>query len=70
MIRQQLSKPIHLVLINKFGKLEAEGGGLRDVIAEAYLLGIPTLIGIPLRNLSVDLPPFHRAIRQLRFELI
>ena len=52
MIRQQLSKPIHLVLINKFGKLEAEGGGLRDVIAEAYLLGIPTLIGTPLRNLS------------------
>lgn len=50
LICRQLSEDIDLVLINKFGKSEAEGGGLRDVIATAFVSGIPALIGVPQRN--------------------
>lgn len=39
-----------LIIINKFGKVEGEGGGLRDIIAEAVSREIPVLIGIPPRN--------------------
>ncbi len=41
-----------LLVINKFGKIESEGGGLREVIAEAAALGIPVIVGVPLRNLD------------------
>jgi len=41
-----------LLLLNKFGKVEAEGGGLLDSIAMAFERNIPTLIGVPERNLE------------------
>jgi hypothetical protein len=41
-----------LLVINKFGKIEADGGGLREAIADAAALGIPVLVGVPLRNLE------------------
>lgn len=41
-----------LLVINKFGKTEAEGGGLRDAIAEAAGRDIPVLVGVPMRNLD------------------
>lgn len=41
-----------LLVVNKFGKIEADGGGLREVIAEAVALGIPVLVGVPARNLD------------------
>jgi hypothetical protein len=41
-----------LLVINKFGKIEADGGGLREAIAEAVALGIPVLVGVPARNLD------------------
>ncbi len=41
-----------LLVINKFGKIEAAGGGLRDAITEAVDLGIPVLVGVPARNLD------------------
>ena len=41
-----------LLVINKFGKTEAEGGGLRDAIAEAVGRDIPVLVGVPMRNLD------------------
>lgn len=43
---------IDLLVINKFGKIESEGGGLRDVIAHAVTIGIPVIIGVPMRNLD------------------
>ncbi len=49
-IRQSLSASPDLVIINKFGKMEAEGSGLRDVMSEAVLSGLPTLVGVPQRN--------------------
>lgn len=41
-----------LLVINKFGKIESEGGGLREVMAEAVLRGLPIVVGVPLRNLD------------------
>ena len=42
----------HLLVLNKFGKVECEGGGLRDLIASAIDRGIPVIIGVPERNLD------------------
>lgn len=41
-----------LLVLNKFGKIEVEGGGLCGVIAKAIELGIPVVIGVPARNLE------------------
>ena len=61
-----------LLVVNKFGKIEADGGGMRDAIAEAVGLGIPVLVGVPARNLdrwrafagplAVELAPCAEAI--------
>jgi hypothetical protein len=47
----QVDEP-RLLVINKFGKVEADGGGLREAIGDAVALGIPVLVGVPLRNLE------------------
>lgn len=41
-----------LVMVNKFGKTEAEGGGFRPLIAEALAREVPVLIAVPFRNLD------------------
>ena len=41
-----------LVILNKFGKIEAEGGGLRDALARAVDLAIPIMVGVPYRNIE------------------
>ena len=41
-----------ILILNKFGKIEAEGRGLRDALAEAVALGIPIVVGVPYRNLD------------------
>jgi len=46
------SEEPRLLIINKFGKIEADGGGLRQSVAEAVELGIPVLVGVPARNLD------------------
>jgi len=38
------------LIINKFGKQEAEGAGFRDVIASALSLGMPVLVGLNQLN--------------------
>jgi hypothetical protein len=40
-----------LLIVNKFGKHEAQGRGFRTVIAEALSKGIPVLVGINTLNL-------------------
>ena len=42
-----------LLVLNKFGKVECDGGGLRNLIASAIDRGIPVVIGVPHRNLDV-----------------
>jgi uncharacterized protein DUF2478 len=56
-IGESVSNSLHdseprLLVVNKFGKIEAAGGGLRSAIAEAADLGIPVLVGVPARNLD------------------
>jgi hypothetical protein len=41
-----------LILLNKFGKTEAEGGGFRCIISDALALEIPVVIGVPRCNLA------------------
>ena len=38
--------PPRLLIINKFGRQEAEGRGFRPVIAEALMQGVPVLTGV------------------------
>ena len=40
------------MILNKFGKLEAEGRGLRDTLSEAVQLGVPIIVGVPYRNIE------------------
>jgi len=41
-----------LLIVNKFGKTECEGGGCRSLIVEAVELGIPVLVAVPYANLD------------------
>lgn len=43
---------IDALVINKFGKAECEGSGLRSAIAEAVGRGVPVVVGVPTRNLD------------------
>jgi nucleoside-triphosphatase THEP1 len=42
---------VDLLIINKFGKEEARGRGLRPVIAEVLIAEIPLMIGVSTQNL-------------------
>ena len=69
-----LAKGADCLIINKFGKQEAEGHGFRDVIAQALSLGIPVLVGMNQLNraafeafaegLSVELEPKHHVLTE------
>jgi molybdate transport system ATP-binding protein len=48
-LRQALDRPARLVVINKFGRMEAEGGGLIGEIGATVAAGLPLLIGVPER---------------------
>ncbi len=50
--RQSLSATPDVLIVNKFGKSESEGGGFRPLIAEAVELGVPVLITVPWRNIE------------------
>ena len=53
LIAQALARDgVELLIINKFGKQEASGKGLRDVLAEAMMAGIPVLAGVSRLNLA------------------
>lgn len=41
-----------LVIVNKFGKHEADGRGMRPVIGEAMALGIPVISGVNALNIA------------------
>lgn len=46
----ELAKGIDCLIINKFGKQEADGRGFRDVIANALADDIPVLVGLNQLN--------------------
>ncbi|MCG7519227.1 DUF2478 domain-containing protein [Ruegeria sp. Ofav3-42] len=45
-VTASLADAPHLLIINKFGKHEADGRGFRPVIAEALAQDIPVLVGV------------------------
>ncbi|WP_158259900.1 DUF2478 domain-containing protein [Phyllobacterium phragmitis] len=47
-----LSSQTDLLVLCKFGKTEAEGGGFRSLIVKALELPVPVLIGVPMINLA------------------
>lgn len=52
LLMRALDRKLDVLVLNKFGKVEAEGRGLRDAIAAAAALGVPMLVGVPFRNLD------------------
>lgn len=74
LVAARLDERTDLLIINKFGKHEAEGRGFRTVIAEAISLDIPVLVGLNGLNrpafeefaggLAISLQPEPRALRQ------
>lgn len=52
LLKKALCEEPTILILNKFGKVEAEGGGVRDTIAEATELGISVVVGVPARNLD------------------
>jgi hypothetical protein len=51
-VEGSLENAPQLLVLNKFGKVECGGGGLRDLIASAIDRGIPVIIGVPRGNLE------------------
>jgi hypothetical protein len=51
-VARSLETAPDLLILNKFGKVEAEGRGLLDLVAMAVDRGIPVVIGVPIRNLA------------------
>ena len=52
LVHTQLGQGADVLIINKFGKHEADGRGFRSVIAEAIAADIPVLVGINRLNLD------------------
>lgn len=52
LISSSLRRTASVAIFSEFGKLESEGGGLRETIAEAIQLGIPVIVGVPRRNVA------------------
>jgi hypothetical protein len=52
LVANALTHAPELVIINRFGRLESEGKGLRDEIATAALSGIPTLVCVSTRYID------------------
>lgn len=51
-VARSLDSDPEILILNKFGKVEAEGRGLLDLVAMAVDRGIPVVIGVPIRNLQ------------------
>jgi hypothetical protein len=72
LVSTRLAEGADLLILNKFGKHEAEGRGFRDVIAQAVAMDVPVLVGLNALNraafedfaagLAVQLPAEHAAL--------
>jgi hypothetical protein len=45
-VRDDIAAGCDLVVLSKFGRLEADGGGLRDAFAAALEAGVPVLTSV------------------------
>lgn len=48
-VREAIGRPVDVVLVNKFGRIEAEGGGLLAEIGATVAAGLPLVVGVPRR---------------------
>ena len=46
LVEAAVTEETELLILSKFGKLESEGGGFRQAIAKALLLGVPVLTSV------------------------
>jgi hypothetical protein len=51
-VEGRLEQAPDVLVLNKFGKAECEGGGLRDLIASSIERRIPVIIGVPGHRLD------------------
>lgn len=49
-VSNRMTKACDVLVLNKYGKHEAEGRGFRDVIADALQLGVPVIVGVNPMN--------------------
>lgn len=71
-VEASLAEGADCLIVNKFGKQEAEGRGFRPLIAEALSRGMPVLVGLNRLNadafeaftagMAVELPPEEGAL--------
>jgi hypothetical protein len=52
LVRRALENGAERMIMNKFGKAECEGRGLRSVIADAIERGVASVVFVPRRNLD------------------
>ncbi len=55
LVTGRLARGADVLIINKFGKHEAEGRGFRSTIADALALSIPVIVGVNAFNLAAFL---------------
>jgi nucleoside-triphosphatase THEP1 len=65
-VERAVLQRVDLLIINKFGKEEAHGRGLRPVIAEALIAEVPLVIGVSTRNLCDFLTFVGDSVTRLR----
>ena len=73
LVAARLSSGADLLIINKFGKHEAEGRGFRHVIAQAIAMEVPVLFGLNALNyeafeafaggMAIQLPPERASLK-------
>lgn len=61
----ELAGAPHILIINKFGKHEAEGRGFRNLIGDALQRGIPVLVGLN----GMSLEAFRQFTQEFAVEL-
>jgi hypothetical protein len=72
LVEARLAEGVDCLIVNKFGKHEAEGRGFRTAIAEALSADVPVLVGLNRLNadafvqftggVAVELPPTLEAL--------
>jgi nucleoside-triphosphatase THEP1 len=67
-VERAVLERVDLLIINKFGREEAHGRGLRSVIAEALFAEIPLVIGVSTQNLRAFLTFVGDSATRLRLD--
>ena len=68
-VERAVLERVDLLIINKFGREEAHGRGLRSVNAEALFAEIPLMIGVSTQNLRAFLTFVGDSATRLRLDI-